>query len=347
MTLVNGVKLIDFYSFYQCYNLTDVTLNDGVLLKEGVFVECTKLEKIKLPDSRLTLQDFVEGKALFMHCTSLKSVEIPSHMTTLYELMFHNTGLEEFVVPDQVTSIGKYCFEACKKLKKLVLGKGIISLGKDLTFFVDDNLTLELSKNVRYIDPEAFIFANNVNVVIDSENPYYFIERNAVIERSSKTLITTFGKLPEIYRVPSSVEIVAEDAIKYINDYFKTKEFRKFSNERPAMIVILPETIKEFKNPTNLWTTITVCYEGEYFQSTKITNIPNKYADKKKYLNPSMFGENVNYDCSQKLPDNWRHVIGRTSLEKSLIISASVLAGLAVAAIIACIILYTLKSRTH
>lgn len=83
------------YAFYNCKNLTSITLNDKV----------TKL-----------------GYWLFYNCSSITSLTIPNSVTEINAYAFKNCSkLYSITVPDSVTYIGEDAFSGCSSLTEITL----------------------------------------------------------------------------------------------------------------------------------------------------------------------------------------------------------------------------------
>ena len=106
--------------FYDCQNLTSVTIYEGI--KEigwDAFSWCTGLTTIQLPNSLTAIW----GGA-FYNCQNLTSVNIPEGATTIGNVAFLGTGLTEITIPSSVTSIEGNPFENCKALATIVVENG-------------------------------------------------------------------------------------------------------------------------------------------------------------------------------------------------------------------------------
>ena len=98
------VTSIGEQAFYECRNLTSVTIPEGVnSIGVNAFQECENLISVIIPNSITS----IGGKA-FSGCKSLTSVAIP----------------------EGVISIGVGCFETCESLTTMEIPKSLISIGK-------------------------------------------------------------------------------------------------------------------------------------------------------------------------------------------------------------------------
>jgi len=94
-------------TFYGCQQLKSVTLHEGITtIGAGAFAHCTSLEEIYLPE---TIND-MSGWYIFGECPNLKKVNIPTLVTTIGNGCFFNSGIETFIIPKNLTSIGESFF---------------------------------------------------------------------------------------------------------------------------------------------------------------------------------------------------------------------------------------------
>lgn len=87
---LEGVTKIGSYAFYDCLNLTSLTL----------------------PSSLISI-----GTSAFSNCLNLTSLALPSSLTSLSDSAFsYCDGLTSVVIPENVTSLGTSCFQHCYHL---------------------------------------------------------------------------------------------------------------------------------------------------------------------------------------------------------------------------------------
>lgn len=109
IVIPNSVKKIGACAFYNCANLTNVTL--------------PKNDNFKTISERL-----------FYHCYNLKDVTIPDSVKTIEDYAFENCkNIEKVYIPDSVTKIGENSFYNCSGIKYITIGQGIgdNSFGED------------------------------------------------------------------------------------------------------------------------------------------------------------------------------------------------------------------------
>ena len=122
----NGVELVDEYAFSYCTSLKNATISNSVKsIARGVFSHCEKLESIIIPDSVTNL-----GQDAFEYNAELKSVSLPNNITTLSAYLFNKCyKLNNVMIPNAVTSIGNQVFRDCRALTIIEIPSGVTSIG--------------------------------------------------------------------------------------------------------------------------------------------------------------------------------------------------------------------------
>ena len=125
------VTTIDSYAF-NCSDLINIDLPLSVnAIKGGAFEGCSSLSSIVIPES------ITELGAAFIGCSSLTTVTMNSNCLnsstgqfTQYSNFF-GPQVENYVIGDAVTKIGRYAFTDCSNMKSIVIGSGVTFIGDD------------------------------------------------------------------------------------------------------------------------------------------------------------------------------------------------------------------------
>ena len=105
-------------AFYNCLNLTGITLSDDVTsIGDFAFYGCSALTSMTVPDGVSTI-----GSAVFKGCKNLKSITIGNGITSIGEEAFsYCEGLTSMTIGNEVTSIGFSAFYGCNGLTGITL----------------------------------------------------------------------------------------------------------------------------------------------------------------------------------------------------------------------------------
>ncbi len=180
--LPNSVTYIGEYAFSGHQKLTKVNVPEGVIsIGERAFYECESLVNITLPNSVKSI-----GDEAFWYCESLESITIPNNVTSIGDRVFMGckslsafngnfasndnkclivdgklkafagSGVTEYTIPDEVTSIGSDVFMWNEVLKKITISDNVTSI-KENAF--SDCISLEeviIGKSVLEMGERAF-----------------------------------------------------------------------------------------------------------------------------------------------------------------------------------------------
>lgn len=166
VVLPTGLKEIESRTFSGCRALKSITIPDTVTsIGENAFNGCRSLTSVHIPASVRKIE-----KMAFAGCPLLTEITVDPEnayytdkgnciievatrtlmqgcagsvipddgsVTTIAEGAFYESNIAEIVVPDGVTTIGRYAFLACTKLKTIVLPASLTSIGvgADLNVF--------------------------------------------------------------------------------------------------------------------------------------------------------------------------------------------------------------------
>lgn len=132
-------------AFYQCSNITSVTISGGVsYIRTNAFYNCENLEKVTIAGLITHI-----GNGSFMACNNLSSVTFGETVTTIEARAFERTNISCLNIPSSVTTIGDWAFRECPQLTNVVVPNGLASIGSKAFF---DCTSL---KNVYYVGTDT------------------------------------------------------------------------------------------------------------------------------------------------------------------------------------------------
>lgn len=157
------VTTIGNYAFYNCSELTSVTIPNSVtLIGEGVFFYCSNLRQVSIPESVTNM-----GMYVFYSCPNLQSVVLPSALSFMGDGMFCScSSLKELVVPELIEDIPLRCFYHCDSLRSVTLPEGLLSIGESA--FSDCGMldSVELPQQVTLIGNKAFYNCKHLKSIV-------------------------------------------------------------------------------------------------------------------------------------------------------------------------------------
>lgn len=146
----------DCFSYFTC--LENVQLPTGLkTIGSNAFYGCSSLTDITIPS---TIESV--GESAFAG-TSIKAFIWPSHIRSIPAMIFMNTKLAEFTVPNTVTEINHSAFECCTNLIKITIPESVKYIG-DNVFRDCRNLTIYGDRDSV---AERYAYINNIPFVSD------------------------------------------------------------------------------------------------------------------------------------------------------------------------------------
>ena len=105
--------------FYQCYELTDVTLPaDLTVIGDSMFENCTKLTHVTIPSGVTRIE-----REAFTMCGALKEIRLPEGVETIGVIAFSGcVAMTGAYLPRSLTTIESGAFSACRSLTDVYYG---------------------------------------------------------------------------------------------------------------------------------------------------------------------------------------------------------------------------------
>ena len=172
----NDVVKIGEYAFYDCSDLTSVSIGDGVTsIGESAFYNSSGLTSITIPNNvtsigssafsgckgltSITIPNSVMsiGSSVFSRCSGLTSITIPNSVTSIGNGAFTNcSGLTSITIPNSVTSIGNSAFEKCSGLTSITIPNSVTSIGNSAFANCSGLTSISIPNSVTSIGTFAF-----------------------------------------------------------------------------------------------------------------------------------------------------------------------------------------------
>ena len=149
----NPVTSIGDRAFYECINLTSITIGNSVTSIEWeAFSRCYNLMKFTIPDSVTSI-----GGNAFLQCHQLTNITIPDGVTSIGGAAFYQCyRLTNITIPDSVISLAPSVFYSCSGLTSITIGNGLTEITGG-TFRDCTSLTsITIPESVNIIGVDAF-----------------------------------------------------------------------------------------------------------------------------------------------------------------------------------------------
>ena len=115
--------VIGKYAFSGCKNLKTVIINsEGCVIERGAFEKCASLREIRVLAARV-------DKGAFSFCMSLERAELRGITSLADEVFAGCCSLKEVKLPEELTEIGRRCFDECTALQSIDLS-GVRVIGE-------------------------------------------------------------------------------------------------------------------------------------------------------------------------------------------------------------------------
>ena len=140
----------------------------GLIFKDSV--SGNEIDPSSAPAGNVTvtvISDYlIENGVLKYVSPELNEFVIPDSVTSIGEDVFRDcTSLTSVTIPGSVTSIGSYAFSGCDSLTSVTIGNGVTSIGEDAFYSCDSLTSVTIPDSVTSIGNYAFYWCDSLTSV--------------------------------------------------------------------------------------------------------------------------------------------------------------------------------------
>jgi hypothetical protein len=187
VTIPDGVQKIGERAFEGCEHLTSIYIPSSVqFVASDAFNGCINLDTIIVAEDNPWFESSDENNAIIETSTKTlvrgsRSVKNLQGIEEIGDYAFYGCKIEEMEIPDGVTSIGRYAFEECTELRKVIIPVSVTSIGDSVHEDVFGDCRL-LSSIVVELGNKIYDSRKSCNAIIKTSE-------NRLISGSSSTII--------------------------------------------------------------------------------------------------------------------------------------------------------------
>ncbi len=207
------------------------------------------------------LSDFViENQNLKKYIGSSEHVQVPEGVTLIHIGAFEgNQTMKRITFPESLKQIygSMYCvgaFKDCKALEEIIIPNEVTNIGRDAFKGCENLKKVYLGKSVEFISGDAFSGCLALKEIeIHPENPFYCACDGLVLSKDKKTVKFASPGLTGTYHVPEGIEKIGYCAFSEckklegirFSSTVSSIEWGAFSDCFALISVVIPETVKE------------------------------------------------------------------------------------------------------
>lgn len=156
------------------FNITSLSLPEGISIMDGAFRNCIYLEEVVLPT---TLEAIPNN--LFFNCISLKHIDIPESVKSIGKSAFYGcVSMNEIFIPNSVETIEEGAFSSCHKIEEIILSDNVETIGRSAFLDCKSLKNVKLPANLEVISSNLFASCSSLEK-IDIPNTVTVIEESA------------------------------------------------------------------------------------------------------------------------------------------------------------------------
>lgn len=213
VTIGDSVTSIGNYAFYNCSSLMSITIGNGVTsIGEFAFHNCSSLPIVTIPHNVSSIEF-----GAFRLCTGLTSITIPNSVNNIGNSAFGGcNSLTSITLPINVTSIGEHTFSGCSSLTSVTIPDSVKSIGWSAFYGCSRLTSVTIGNSVTSISDYAFNDCSNLaSIEVKEDNDAYkSIGGNLYTKNGKRLVLYAIGKTETQFIIPESVTSIWDNAFK-------------------------------------------------------------------------------------------------------------------------------------
>lgn len=174
LTLPSTLREIGYMAVNSCDELTSIDLPNGLLrIGAHAFAQCEKLNSVSVP---ATVREVGVGAFSWVPAAE---IALPEGVSSIEGFTFWGSGLQSFIVPESVTTIGARAFVSCNNIKEILIPSSVQQIDdeafvsteyqffpSDLTIFGETGSAAEqyaVKNGIDFVSLEISLMENQVN----------------------------------------------------------------------------------------------------------------------------------------------------------------------------------------
>lgn len=124
----------------------------------------------------------------------------------------NNYTLQQIILPESIERIQSYAFKNCCGLYSINIPQHVQFIGKGAFFNCRYLNEMYLPNSLSSVDQNPFVYDKFDSYEIASDNPFFQINNNALLDKDGKKLYSMQYKCFDEYRIPNGVEVIEQQA---------------------------------------------------------------------------------------------------------------------------------------
>ena len=279
-----SVNRIASSAFYNCRNLTSVTIPESVvIIEKNAFYDCIGLTSVTIPNSVTEI-----GYNAFNNCQNLTSVTIPNSVTEIgYNAFRYCLRLTSVSIPNSITMINSYTFAFCESLTSVTIPNSVITIGNNAFNRCTNLSSVTIPNSVKNVDYSAFCDCKKLTS-ISIPNSITSIGTGAFQNCINLENVYCYAE-----KVPITDNLVFDGTyIEYVTLYVPSSAIDAYKTQRPWSDFGTIKTIEGSEGETKKCETPTISFANgelvyncatdgvEYVSEIKSNDINKFYTDR-------------------------------------------------------------------